>query len=154
MRISIVMAETVLAASLLVLAYPSMKASAQHKGTVKKVVQTQKGQAVASVGQIMRAMTGPTSDILFQASNNTPSAEKDWISLENNALLLAESGNLLMMSGRSQEGTWTKHANDLVENAKAAYLAAHQRDLNSLTEISDMKIYPVCEGCHEKYLKK
>ena len=65
---------------------------------------TQQGQPepVASVTQIMQAMVIPASNVLFDVARQAPESDEDWATVRNNAVLLAESGNLLLMAGRSQ----------------------------------------------------
>ena len=58
-------------------------------------------QPVASVSQIMLAMTYPYSDALLYIERKPPATDNEWNALQNQALMLAESGNLLMMPGRA-----------------------------------------------------
>jgi cytochrome c553 len=108
-------------------------------------------QPVGTTLQLMKAMVIPSSDIIFKISNDAPKNDKDWAVIQNNALLLAESGNLLMMSGRAKDnGEWMKDSRALVDAGSAAFKAANAKDINALGDISD-DILTTCETCHKKY---
>jgi cytochrome c553 len=108
-------------------------------------------QPVGTTLQLMKAMVIPSSDVIFKISNDAPKNDKDWAVIQNNALLLAESGNLLMMPGRAKDdGEWMKDARALVDAGSAAFKAANAKDINALGDISD-DILTTCETCHKKY---
>jgi cytochrome c553 len=108
-------------------------------------------QPVGTTLQVMRAMVIPSSDVIFAISANPPKTDKEWAAVQNNALILAESGNLLMMAGRSQDnGEWMKDSKAMVDAGNAAFKAANAKDLNKLGDVSD-DILTTCETCHNKY---
>jgi hypothetical protein len=108
-------------------------------------------QPVGTNLQVMKAMVIPSSDVLFAISANAPKNDKEWTAVQNSALILAESGNLLMMTGRSKDnGEWMKDSKALVDAGNAAFKAANAKDLNKLGDISD-DILAACETCHTKY---
>src|SRR5262249_24277421 len=73
-------------------------------------------QPVATVSQIMLAITYPYSDDLLYIERTPPHNDREWAALESRALMLAESGNLLMMEGRAKDqGEWMKDAQLLVD---------------------------------------
>ena len=73
-------------------------------------------QPVATISQIMVAITLPYSDALLYIQRNPPKDDRDWEALQMQALMLAESGNLLMIQGRAKnQGQWMKDARLLVE---------------------------------------
>jgi cytochrome c5 len=72
--------------------------------------------------------------------------------VQNSALILAETGNLLMLPGRAKDrDEWMKNAKALVDAASAAFKAANAKNANALSDIGD-KIDETCETCHAKYL--
>lgn len=110
---------------------------------------------VASVMQIMSAMMIPASEAVFDAAADPPKDDDAWKKTEYNTLIVAEAANLLMMPGRAKDnGEWMKGARNLRDAAEAAYKAAAAKNSDSLTDISNNKIYPICEGCHKTYLKR
>jgi hypothetical protein len=91
------------------------------------VAQAPSYQPVASVDQIMLSMSYPLSDALLYIERNPPKTDHDWTNTEYTALMLAESGNLLMMPRlgvpRDQEG-WIRDCKLLVDAGAAALKAA------------------------------
>lgn len=108
-------------------------------------------QPVGTTLQVMRAVVIPSSDVIFKLPSETPKDDKEWAVVQNNALILAESGNLLMMKGRSKDdGEWNKDAQLLVTAGAAAFKAANAKDADKLLDIGD-DILTACETCHKKY---
>jgi cytochrome c553 len=108
-------------------------------------------QPVGTTLQLMRAMVIPTSDAIFKISNEAPKNDSEWATIQNSALMLAESGNLLMIAGRAKDkDEWMKDAKALVDAGAAAFKAANAKDANALNDISD-QILTTCETCHQKY---
>jgi hypothetical protein len=109
-------------------------------------------QPVGSVRQLMLGIVAPTSDVIFKVPNNAPKNDQEWTTVQNSALILAETGNLLMLPGRAKDrGEWMKNAKALVDAGSAAFKAANAKNANALSDIGD-KIDETCESCHAKYL--
>lgn len=84
----------------------------------------------------------------------TPKDDAQWLAVENNALALAESANLLMMEGRIVDhGNWMKQSKALLDTAITAAEAAHAKDAEKVMDAGNA-IYEVCEGCHMQYMKQ
>jgi hypothetical protein len=110
-------------------------------------------QPVATVRELMEQIIMPTSDAVFGVGSEAPKDDQGWASLENSALMLAESGNLLLM--RMPEGdssVWVKESKALIDSGSAAYRAAKAKKADDILEAGD-KIYETCVGCHDQYLK-
>ncbi len=108
-------------------------------------------QPVASVTQLMQAMVIPASNALFDVARNVPKADEEWTAVENQAVVLAESGNLLLMRQRSRDSeTWLSTSRALVEAGEAALRAATERDAATIAEIGN-RVVVACESCHEKH---
>ena len=111
-------------------------------------------QPVGTVRQIMLGIVAPTSDVIFKVPNEAPKDDKAWTTVQNSALTLAETGNLLMLPGRAKDKEeWLKQAKALVATGAAAFRAANNKDVKALADIGD-KIDETCEACHAKYLPK
>jgi len=109
---------------------------------------------VGTVHQIMLGIVVPTSDVIFKVPNEAPKTDAEWATVQNSALMLAESGNLLLLPGRAIDtGEWAKDAMALVTAGSAAYKAANAKDADAVADAGN-KIYDTCEGCHTKYLPK
>ena len=109
---------------------------------------------VASVGQLMTAITIPASDVIFIAASETPKTDESWQTVQNSALALAESGNLLMLPGRAKDNKeWTAQSQAMIDAAMVAFKAAESRNADQLSA-AEGAIYKTCEGCHKKYMDK
>ena len=108
-------------------------------------------QPVASVSQIMLAVTYPYSDNLLYIERNPPKTDNEWNTLQYQALMLAESGNLLMMEGRARDqGEWMQDARLLVEAGVASVKAVRAKDVPAILALND-QIVTACTTCHTKY---
>jgi hypothetical protein len=111
-------------------------------------------KAIASVQELMRTLTIPSSSAIFAAQGEAPQDESGWSAVLDSALVLAESGNLLMLGERARDaGDWRKHARALTDAAAGAVTAARAKNNDQLGKAADA-IYMACEACHEKYLPK
>ena len=109
---------------------------------------------VATVTQVMTAITIPASDTIFHAVSGVPQNDTEWKKVQNSALALAESGNLLMLPGRSRDNAeWVKQSQAMIDAAMLALKAAREKNAGNLMIAGD-KIIGTCEGCHNKYMDK
>jgi hypothetical protein len=108
-------------------------------------------QPVATISQIMVAITLPYSDALLYIERNPPQNERDWETLQLQALMLAESGNLLMMKGRAKnQGQWMKDARMLVDAGAAAVKATRAKDIQAVLALNK-QIVDSCITCHKQF---
>jgi len=116
---------------------------------------------VGSVRQIMQATIQPSSEVLFEAVGTivsssgveeiAPKNDEEWANVRNNALTLAESGNLLMMGSRVKDrGDWMKMSQALVDVGVVALKAAEAKNAPALFEAGG-QVYEVCQQCHSRY---
>jgi hypothetical protein len=106
---------------------------------------------VATINEIMDAITLPYSDALLYIQRNPPQNDRDWEILQMQALMLAESGNLLMMKNRAKnQGDWMKDARMLVDAGIAAVKATRAKDINAVLALNE-QIVNSCITCHRKF---
>ena len=106
---------------------------------------------VASVKQLHEIMITPASDAVFRATADTPASEKGWADTRNQAFVLAEGGNLLMLGSRARDNAaWMKMSRALVDAAATAASAAEKKDADALAGAADI-ITAACEACHQPY---
>jgi len=122
-------------------------------------VQAQKPPAVspikpiATVEEIMKTMTIPFSNAVFEAGGDAPKDDKSWEAVRGQAIALAESGNLLMLGARAKDhAAWMKFSRAQVDAAEAAAKAAAAKNAAQLSAASDA-LYETCSGCHKVYMK-
>ena len=106
---------------------------------------------VATVSEIMDAITLPYSDALVYIQRDPPKNDRDWEMLQMQALMLAESGNLLMMNDRARnQGEWMKDARELVDVGMAAVRATRAKDIQAVVALNE-RIVDSCITCHMKF---
>jgi hypothetical protein len=121
-------------------------------------------QPVGNVKQLMVAAVAPSADVLFDSVGTivsvsgveeiAPKNDEEWANVRNHALVLAESGNLLMMDGRAKDrGDWMKGSQALVAAGVSALKAAEAKDAAALLEAGGA-LDAVCDQCHTKYWKE
>lgn len=108
-------------------------------------------RTLANVRELHDLMISPASDAVFDASSNQPLDAKGWTAARNQALVLAESGNLLMVGARVRDnGNWMKMSRALVDAAALAAAAAEKKDAKGLESAADA-ITVACMECHRPY---
>ena len=111
-------------------------------------------RTVGTTLQVMLAIVKPASDAVFAAGGEPPKDPKAWTAIENQAVALAESGNLLMLGDRvKDQGDWMKFSRALVDASAGALKAAQSKNPDAMSTASDA-VYETCENCHMRYLKK
>ena len=128
--------------------------------------------------QLMRGILYPASNVIFAAQDDLskqpvpPDASTSpnpltttyggWQAVENAALALAESANLVMMPGRMcsngkpapiSRADWVKDVQRLREAGRAAYKAAQKKDQDAIVEVSGT-LSDACSACHDVYREK
>jgi len=106
---------------------------------------------VASVTELMQAMIIPASNTIFNLSRDPPTDDEGWDIVRNSAVILAESGTLLMREGRAGDSeVWRATSNALAEAGEAALRAARARDVDGISDAGNLLI-DSCEMCHQEH---
>jgi hypothetical protein len=128
----------------------------------------------------MRGIPFPASNLIFDTQSNDPAAAKEaggagasataqfsgvyggWQAVENAALALQETANLIMIPGRMCENgrpvpldqeVYRKAAQGLADAGAAALKAAQSKNLDAMVEVSGT-VADACAACHETYRDK
>jgi cytochrome c556 len=84
----------------------------------------------------------------------TPATEADWLAAENEAAIVAEGGNMLLLPGRAvlagESDDWKKFARALTTKALAVKTATAARDGEKMFQ-AGADLYQACSDCHAKY---
>jgi len=135
-------------------------------------------QIHANLNQLMRGVLYPAANVVFSAQADDPAEVKfipghdpsmstdpltsafgGWQAVENAALALAESANLLVIPGRScsngvpvptKDPAWVTFVQQLRDESMKSFKAAQAKDQNKLIELSEA-LNASCEGCHRKW---
>lgn len=103
------------------------------------------------MGDLMRLVIYPTSDAVFYISTRVPKTDSEWSDLQAKTLMLAESGNLLMLPGLARDRErWIADSQLMLDAGAAAFKAAKQRDVAALEAVNDA-LYQSCVTCHRHY---
>ncbi len=96
---------------------------------------------VATIGQLERAMVGPSSDAIFNVGRAEPATDDEWLALEDAAVILTEAPNLYMMDGRrADDGEWITMARAMYEAGRAALVAVEARDVDGILGLSTWRL--------------
>src|SRR5271165_3874773 len=103
---------------------------------VSALAQAPTFQPVGNMSQLMINIIYPTSDAIFYVDRTPPTTEVEWNLLKNQALMLAESGNLLLMPSRLRDTkNWVVDSKMMVEAGAAAYKAAMAKDIDGVRAV-------------------
>lgn len=118
-------------------------------------------QATTSVHNLMTWMMDPAADVLWGSAgfiiteageqDLQPTSQAGWDHVRNNATMLAEAGNVLMIPGYRVDDQWVEYASGLVQTSILARQAALAKDADALFDAGG-KIYNVCRACHSRYI--
>ena len=118
-------------------------------------------KATASTAELMRAVVDPSADVLWASVGSVvttegvedffPRTEEEWIKIENAAITLMESGNLLMLGERAQnQEEWMTRSLALVDAGQLALDAARSRNPDQIFKIGG-DVFAACDTCHQLY---
>ncbi len=108
---------------------------------------------VGTMSDLMVKIIYPSSDALFYIESRTPTTEAEWTVLEGQALMVAESANLLMMPGRARDQKqWMADAKLMLDAGAAAVTAVKAKDVAAIAALSD-QLMESCTSCHRHYRK-
>jgi hypothetical protein len=106
---------------------------------------------VGSMSDLMVKIIYPASDALFYIESRTPATDAEWTTLEGQALMVAESANLLMMPGRARDQKqWMADAKLMLDAGAAAVKAAKTKNVEAISALSD-QLMESCTSCHRHY---
>jgi len=106
---------------------------------------------VGSMSDLMVKIIYPASDALFYIESRTPNTDTEWTILEGQALMVAESANLLMLPGRARDRKqWIADATLMLDAGAAAVKAVKARDVAGVAAINE-RLLESCTSCHRHY---
>ena len=116
---------------------------------------------VVDVKLMMQSVVDPQADVIWESVHTVitkegtkeirPRTEQEWETVRNAAVVLTESGNLLMMVPRAYDaGDWMTMSQRLVDVGSAALKAAQGKNVDGIWDVGE-NIDNVCEACHQEY---
>jgi mono/diheme cytochrome c family protein len=130
-----------------------------------------------NLAQLMRAVTFPNANILFNVQVKDPAKEKPsmpmpfdyvlwgatvyygWQAVDQAAMALVETSPLFLLPGRRCENgrpvpidraDWKQYTNALMDVGRAAYKAAQSRNVDTVVKVAD-QLNETCANCHKVY---
>ena len=130
-----------------------------------------------NLAQLMRAVTFPNANILFNVQVKDPAKEKPsmpmpfdyvlwgatvyygWQAVDQAAMALVETAPLFLLPGRRCENgrpvpidraDWKQYTVALMDVGRAAYKAAQSRNADAVVKIAD-QLNETCANCHKVY---
>jgi mono/diheme cytochrome c family protein len=131
----------------------------------------------SNLAQLMRAVTFPNANILFNVQVKDPAKDKPampipfdyviwgstvyygWQAVDQAALALIETAPLFLVPGRRCENgrpvpvdraDWKQYTAALVDVGKAAYAAAQSRNVDAVNKVAE-RLNESCANCHKVY---
>lgn len=118
-------------------------------------------RAVLDAGQLMNWILDPAADVIWGSAGAvitvegeqdlSPVDDEGWAGVRNAAAVVVESGNLLMMPGRSRGEDWDEFSRGMMTMGEKAMAAADAQDAEALFEVGG-QLYNVCVACHQQYM--
>ena len=135
-----------------------------------------KPEVYAALGEVMRGIMFPASNVIFGAQKDNPADVKPakdpssatnpldgsygkWEAVENSALAIAEAANLLILPGRKclngrdvpvKSADWPVLVQGLREAAMTAYKAAQSKNQAKMVDAA-ATLNTACANCHDRY---
>jgi hypothetical protein len=147
-------------AALLLALFGSLFVSAEAQEKVKapkeilkapaKVVP--KFDAVAETSLLMEGLALPNYRALEKSLKEKPGDAETWTFLRGQALLIAETGNLLLIRPPRKDGqdAWFRTATELRETAAALAKYAGSRDFDR-SRVALLNVSNACNRCHQTF---
>jgi hypothetical protein len=158
-----------------------LPAQTVSKGPAPATPGTPTTQVQSNMLQLMRGVLYPAANVVFAAQNDDPAKVKrppgldpslatdplvstfgGWVAVENAALALAESANLLSIPGRQcanglpvplNNPDWAKFVQELRDAGMKAYKAAQSKNQDNMVDAADT-MTAACANCHSKWRER
>ena len=119
-------------------------------------------KAIAETKDLMEDLMERQADIVWGATGSIVTAEgveerrpknvEEWQAVKAAAVTLTETGNLLMMPPRAQDGgPWMKNVQAMMAQGQKMIEAIDRRDTTAMFDIGS-DLYDTCTNCHMHYM--
>ena len=116
---------------------------------------------MVDVKRLMVSIVDPAADVLWDSVGTViseegvdewyPKTDEEWAAVENSAIVLMESGNLLMIGERARDQTaWMQMSRQMIDAAAEALAAAESKDPDAVFAVGET-VYFACDRCHGLY---
>jgi hypothetical protein len=113
--------------------------------------------------ELMAHVVDPAAFMIWNSSGEVTDAEgtrdryptddAGWKVIEDGAVMVAESANLLKLAGRPRdpEDRWNGFADDMAKRALEVKAAAEARNKQAIFDTGG-RLYETCQACHQKFI--
>jgi cytochrome c556 len=121
-----------------------------------------KPQPYGNLKQVMRSVALPNSVVIFEVQSKPPKNEMAWQTVENAAIAIQETANLILLPGRTrsngrpvpvQAADFVKYAQALLPAGGKCLKAAQAKNLDAIGNCTDV-LSEACDNCHKVYRDK
>lgn len=126
---------------------PSVPVLAQQSDSA----QTDMKPVETDMHEYMEYIHQPTYRKLRDVMKKAPEDDKGWLDIKSGALILSESGNLILLRGpKKDREDWNAHAIAIREAGAKLYRAAHDQEFQQATTHYQAMIQK-CNSCHQQF---
>jgi hypothetical protein len=119
-------------------------------------------KAVVETKDLMELVMERQADIVWGATGfiitaegveeRRPRSEEDWAAVKAAAINLTETGNLLMVSPRAQDGDrWMQNVQKMMAQGEKMIAAIDHKDTRAMFDVGS-DLYDTCTNCHMHYM--
>ncbi len=145
----------------------TMLASASLVAACSKAAPPASYNTTLSTKEVMNRVINPAAVALWDNSgtietlkgttSKLPTTDDAWTAVENDAAIVAEGGNLMLLPGRvrkldPKDEDWTKFTHQMIDLALAEKQAVAARDGDKMFNVGAKLYDDGCTACHQKYL--
>jgi hypothetical protein len=103
------------------------------------------------IHEFMEYVNQPVYQRLKSNLSQEPADNAAWTTIKSDALILAETGNLLMLRAPNEnQNAWLEHSVSLREAGQEMYQAAKKKDYQA-TSTEWMGLLQQCNSCHDDF---
>jgi cytochrome c556 len=119
-------------------------------------------QSPGNLKQLMRSVPYPNSNLIFEVQSKPPKNDVEWKTIENAAIAIQETANLVLRPGRLrsngqpvpvQAADFVKYAQALVPAGRDCLKAAQKKSQDLVSYCTD-GLSQACDNCHKVYRDK
>ncbi len=110
-----------------------------------------------SVNNLMLTVITPATDTIWGIED--PQTDEEWQVFIDAAAQVIDAAQQIKNGGSgpndsawAEDPEWQQFADELIESGVEIQAAARARDPDTLTNVSNEKMYPPCEECHLQFL--
>ena len=123
---------------------------------ITMIAAAQESSAPGSVNDVMLAIVTPATNTIWGIED--PQTDEEWQVFIAAAAQLIDAANRIKAGGSgpndatwAEDPEWQRYADVLIESGIEIQAAARARDVDTLMDVSNEKMYPPCEECHLQF---